>query len=73
LVGDGTWLTVHEVATRLDVSDGTARAWSDAGKVEVGDVEYPLTMRRLPGRLAHRRVRASDVERIRGVMFPDPS
>lgn len=72
-MGDGTWLTVHEVATRLQVSDGTARVWADAGKVVHSGVEHKLTTRRMPGALAHRRVLAADVERVRGAMFDGPA
>jgi hypothetical protein len=73
LVGDGTWLSVHEVAGRLQVSDGTARIWADAGKVIHAGVEYKLTTRRMPGTLAHRRISATDVERIRAAMFDPPA
>lgn len=70
-MGDGTWLTVHEVAVRLQVSDGTARVWADAGKVVHAGVEYKLTTRRMPGALAHRRISTADVEVVRGAMFGD--
>ncbi len=67
VVGDGAWLTIGEMQARLGVSDTTARAYADAGKVVVNNQEYRLQTTRLPG--GHRRVLAADVETVRRAIY----
>ncbi len=67
MVGDGVWLTIGEMQAALGVSDTTARAYADAGKVTVQGQEYRLKTTRLPG--GHRRVLAADVEAIRRAIY----
>lgn len=62
MVGDGTYMTVGEVATRLGVSDTTVRAYVDRGK---------LTAYTLPS--GHRRFKAEDVERLHAEIYGAPS
>jgi excisionase family DNA binding protein len=57
VVGDGTWLTTGEAATKLGVGEETVRRWFDSGKVfQAGET------RKLPG--GHRRVLSTAVERL---------
>lgn len=65
MVGDGAWLTPHEAAVRLRVSDNTARGYADAGQVEHEGVAYRLRTMRLPGGLRPRRILAVDIEALR--------
>ncbi len=62
VVGDGTWLTVGEVAAALNVSDTTARSYLDAGKLD-----EPVKPTRLPS--GHRRAHRDSVERLRRELY----
>lgn len=64
MVGDGTWLSIGEIASRLGVSDTTARAYLDAGRLD-----EPVKPAVLPS--GHRRAHHSSVERLRREMYGD--
>ncbi len=62
MVGDGTWLTVGEVATVLNVSDTTVRSYLDAGRLD-----QPVKAAKLPS--GHRRAHKDSVERLRRELY----
>lgn len=62
VVGDGTWLTVGEVAAALGVSDTTVREYLDSGRLDA-----PVKAARLPS--GHRRAHKDSVERLRREMY----
>lgn len=64
VVGDGTWLTIGEIAAVLGVSDTTAREYLDAGRLD-----EPVKAARLPS--GHRRAHRDSVERLRREMYRD--
>jgi excisionase family DNA binding protein len=57
VVGDGTWLTVGEVAALLGVHPNTVIRYADEGWLD-----SPHRMKRLPGR--HRRIHKDSVDRL---------
>jgi len=62
VVGDGTWLTVGEIAKLLAVSDTTVRSYLDAGRLD-----EPVKPAVLPS--GHRRAHRDSVERLRREMY----
>lgn len=62
VVGDGTWLTIGEIAAILNVSDSTARDYVDAGRLD-----KPVKAIRLPS--GHRRGHKDSVETLRQEMY----
>ncbi len=62
MVGDGTWLTVGEVAAVLNVSDTTVRSYLDAGRLD-----KPVKAAKLPS--GHRRAHKDSVEQLRRELY----
>jgi hypothetical protein len=60
VVGDGTWLTVGELAKLLGVDDNTARKY-----VDDGDADKPVKHFRLKGGNRDRRIHKYSAERLR--------
>ena len=67
MVGDGTWLTVGEVAAILHVGEETVRRWAAAGRLN-----DPVKVIRLSGETGHRRFHRQSVERLRREMYGEP-
>ncbi len=65
MVGDGTWLTIGEVAAALSVSDTTARSYLDSGQLD-----KPIKAGKLPS--GHRRAHKDSVERLRRELYGEP-
>lgn len=60
MVGDGTWLTVGELASLLGVDDNTARKYVDDGLAD-----QPVKHWRLKGGNRDRRIHKDSAERLR--------
>lgn len=61
MVGDGTWLTVAEVAALLGIGDNTVRRYADDGRLD-----DPIKVKRLPS--GYRRIHKDSAARLQAEM-----